>query len=518
MTNNITKVYLLNVPLENDYKNTLYFSSEADQQSYFSGRKVKTYTNFTYQRKDNFIRVPDIYDSLLNCNYVMYQNAAYNNKWFYAFITDMKYIDDGRTDVYIETDCFQTWYFEMAVKPSFIEREHVSDDTIGANTIPEGLEMGDFVANSHRRDTKLDNLQIILGVTEKPESFDPYSGGLNGNIYSGITYLNYPVKDYADVNALVTAYSKGHAEAIKCMFMAPEFLTEGTDIAENVVGNSTEPKEYNITYAKDYYMNGEKDNIKNNKLFTFPFNYLLVSNNNGSAAVYKYEYFSGDEIQFKVQGVLTPGCSIRMVPQNYKGTTALDEEGINLGKYPICNWASDVYTNWLTQNSVNIGISLVTGVAQVAGGVAATVATAGTGAVLGGGAIVGGVSTIANTLGEIHKQSFTPPQAEGNLNCGDVITSSGKNAFHFYNMSMKKEYIKIIDEFFTMFGYKVNRVKTPNKNHRARFWYTKTIDVNIDGPIPNKDMQVIKDAYNKGITFWRNAADINNYTLTNNIV
>ena len=53
---NITKVYLLNVPLENDYMHTLYFDSLEAQQSYFQSRIVKSFTEFSYQRKDGFIR------------------------------------------------------------------------------------------------------------------------------------------------------------------------------------------------------------------------------------------------------------------------------------------------------------------------------------------------------------------------------------------------------------------------------------------------------------------------------
>ena len=75
----------------------------------------------------------------------------------------------------------------------------------------------------------------------------------------------------------------------------------------------------------------------------------------------------------------------------------------------------------------------------------------------------------------------------------------------------------VIDKYFDMFGYKVNRVKLPNKAHRGRWWYTKTIDVNIDGAIPNDDLNKIKDVYNKGITFWRNSDEIQNYSLSNGI-
>lgn len=52
------------------------------------------------------------------------------NKWFYAFITNMTYVNDNRTDITITTDVFQTWQFDINFKESFIEREMiaVSDD------------------------------------------------------------------------------------------------------------------------------------------------------------------------------------------------------------------------------------------------------------------------------------------------------------------------------------------------------------------------------------------------------
>ena len=34
------------------------------------------------------------------------------------------------------------------MKPSFIEREHVSDDTIGIHTVPEGLETGPYTVDA----------------------------------------------------------------------------------------------------------------------------------------------------------------------------------------------------------------------------------------------------------------------------------------------------------------------------------------------------------------------------------
>ena len=99
---NTTKAILLNVPLENDYKHTLYFTSKDEQEEYFKSRMVRTYNDFSYQRKDEPVRISTVdsnglvseYDDLIKAgvNYIMYQNSYYTDKWFYAFITDIKYI------------------------------------------------------------------------------------------------------------------------------------------------------------------------------------------------------------------------------------------------------------------------------------------------------------------------------------------------------------------------------------------------------------------------------------------
>lgn len=531
---NITKVYLLAVPLEKDYLHTLYFESASSQNSYFRGRIRKSYTDFSYQRKDGVIRVPEHIDTLINagCNYVMYQNAAYSNKWFYAFIEDMEYINDARTDVKIRTDCMQTWMFDITVKPSFVEREHAVTDEPGENTIEEGLELGEYICNLHSTsEYGGDGLSIVIGATKTADG-ENVQGMLYNNIYSGVRYYSFSPSNTDGVNEFLSEYdADGIGEAITCMFIAPSWLAPIR--SDHVVAGS------NLTY--DYYINssGNVDGVtktltkgtidgytpRNKKLLTFPYRYLLVSNNAGASVPFKYELFkSNDKIIapcFVIEGVLNPGCSIRMVPLYYNGIYRNDEHGVNMGKFPALNWTSDIYTNWLTQNGVNIAIQLVTGVAQIGVGAAmaaGTVATGGLTGIMAGGTIVGGVTQISNTLAQVHQQSFSPPQAKGNLNSGDVVTATERNDFHFYDMTVKKEYARIIDEYFDMYGYKCHRVKIPAKGHRSTYWYTKTIDANIVGNIPQQDLQVIKDCYNRGITFWRNHGAFKDYSVANNVV
>lgn len=541
---NITKVYLLNVPLENDYRHTIYFASKADQTSYFSSKVLSKhkYTDFSYQRKEGYIRIPAQFDDVIGCNYVMYQNTAYSDKWFYAFITDIKYINDERTDVYIETDVMQTWLFDYSVKESFVEREHVSDDTIGIHTIPEQLETGDYIINDRIKYGKLGYSRYIVGATVN--LFDSAFPNLEAGLYNGVStgFRYYFFNDTATLGGVLADLADaGKSDAISCIFMAPrEFLPlEGEDYTAQRVMESVGVQSYNwssSTYAgvaqgkitKPASINGYVP--KNNKLFTYPYCYLNMSNNAGNSAIYKYEYFyNGSICDFKINFALTPGCSIRLIPLYYNNLSENNDEGLNAGKYPICGWNTDVYTNWLTQNSVNIAtsyassaISIGASLASIIGGAVAS--ATGAGAAVGVPAIIGGVTGIAtgvtgvaSTMGEVYQHSLQPPQSQGNVNAGDVMCAQGDLTFTAYRMSIKAEYAKIIDQYFTMFGYKVNTVKVPNKNHRARFWYTKTLDVNIDGAIPQDDLQKIKNCYNTGITFWKNGTTINDYSTANGI-
>lgn len=528
----VTEVYLLNVPIENDYKHTLYFTSKSAQETYFKSKKVANYSydDFSFQQTNGMMRLPISYDNAVNCNYVMYKN---NSKWYYAFIVEYQYHGDDQTNIKIETDVIQTWLFDYQIRPSFVEREHVDDDTIGLHTFPEGLEMGEYVVNKKHVYNPFTNLKVVVAVTETPTGYSEEIMKYYNGIYSGVFFYAFDNNHagYKTIQTFLDGYAEaGKNDAIQCMFLAPALMCrtahdEDSNRNDYYVSSSMETHLVDVNILKSTLLVDKSYKPKNKKLYCYPYKYLLVSNNNGTSAIFQFEHFkpgsSGEAISFRLDGCLTPGCSIRAVPMNYKGTEAFensthyDEEGINMGKYPILNWQSDVYTNWLTQNGVNIGMNLLSGVGNVIAGGASM---AYTGGVVGGANVGSGVSQIASQIGQMHQMSMMPPQANGNLNSGDVITASGKNSLFFYSMSIKDEYIRIIDEYFSMFGYKCNRVKVPNKNHRPGWWYTKTIDANIMGNVPQSDLQLIKTCYNNGITFWKDTENVKNYSINNQLV
>lgn len=157
-----TNIRILKTPFEIDENNQLTFTDTTAQETYFKSLPYIEEEECYYQRKDNVIRFPAHIDTILEYNYVMYQNDNYSNKWFYAFITKMEYLNDNTTLITIETDVFQTWQFDIIYKRSFVEREHVNNDTVGLHTIPEGLETGEYIIDSVDHDSSLNTLVYII--------------------------------------------------------------------------------------------------------------------------------------------------------------------------------------------------------------------------------------------------------------------------------------------------------------------------------------------------------------------
>ena len=90
-----TEIRLLKCPIESDNRNQITFADATAQYNYFNGLAQIVADGCTYLRADSVIRFPNHIDNILGYNYVMYQNEAYSNKWFYAFITKMDYINDN---------------------------------------------------------------------------------------------------------------------------------------------------------------------------------------------------------------------------------------------------------------------------------------------------------------------------------------------------------------------------------------------------------------------------------------
>ena len=547
-----TDIILYKSDLELDNTNQLKFNTWTDQWNYFSNLPHIYLDNATYQRKEGVIRFPttDIsFDELIRYNYVSYKNEAYANKTFFAYVKNMRYVNDGMTEIEIETDPYQSWQFDLIYRRCFVEREHVRDDTIGKHTIPEGLETGEYIIQSitdNEKDsfnylkpgsTAYDHPIIVMATSDTGGTSVPSGSKLYGGIYSGLYYLAFPTGGDAEnfIYDLTTGFSS-KVDAIYAIFMVPAslldlrgsdyFTPSGKNYEMAFVPYTTESTYMLTGSIIDTYTLGSSYHPKNNKTLCFPYRYITVSNNAGSTNHYKYEYFEHEDIagtpnqcMFAIEGTVSIGCSIKCTPRNYNisytdpNVNTQLIEGVDAYKLPTCTWLTDPFLNWLSENSINI----IGGTAVEVGEIVAGMAMMSSNPAMGGVMAVGGATGIFNTVKEGFQKALDPKTANGGQNQGNYNFAKGLG-FSVYKYSIRDEYAKIIDDYFTMFGYKVNALKVPNIHSRKNWNYVKTIDCNFSGDIPGKDLVKLRQMFDNGITIWHNPSTFLDYSQSNYII
>ena len=548
------------VNFDNSYKHTMTFGSASAQADYFSSvcSEALSKEDYTYVRQDNTIRVPFNAERLYTYNYVMYQNANYGSKWFYAFIVGVNYLNKQTTELVLELDVMQTWYFDYELTECFVEREHVNDDTIGAHLNPEPEMPFELEAKGRYSDGELSNSYVIVQTNARPtkgllgdDVAESVAGGIYNRVFSGGKYYAFPPsQDGMDElkEWLIGLNKAGAAESISCIFMFPYvFLPHiGGDMG---VTENTNAESYTRTTNRPTSLGGGYV-PHNKKLFTYPYCYCLFDDNNGHKAEYRYEFWSGATNTYSVQSSLDPTAMCIVAPQNYNGIANNVTEAFTFSLTSQCSWVYSSYQNWVAQNSlsnltsagINVALMAIpaargisTAAKMLSAGKGIRTATAGTArgemlegahyraasraginaAKSNGGAISAGIGAmgLANLAGEIYRQSKIPDIQKG-ASSGNTLFANQYMTYNVCQMVIREEYARIIDGFMDMYGYQVDSVKTPNRTGRPNWNYVKCQNACMHGNVPADDMALINDIYNSGITFWH-TSDIGNYSLNN---
>lgn len=525
------------VRLDPRYEHSIYFASQAEQSAYFAGKVVKTFSAYSYIRRTWTIKVQSSMNAARTWNYLFFQNPG--EQTFYYFITGIEYVNDSTVELSLEMDVLQTYLFSMTLLPCFVERQHVTSDGIGEHTVEEGLDVGELVSNGS---VNIDpgNLCIMVMSTINPNIADGSSPALPymyNRVFSGVKIWAVAQTRWAAWGEKLEELNEaGQSEAIVAMWMYPMQLVKlggdaswtGDDLAVPVEGAYAQGETL-IVYSLEKQLttvNGYKP--KNNKLFCYPYNFVYCTNNTGNSAVYKYERFSGENMGFSLSGSLAPDGGVHLTPRYYNGLDYNYHEGMTLNGYPSCAWNSDIYKLWLAQNQGQNTMSAVSGALKIVGGVGLAVAGAaatstGVGAVVGAGGVGAGITTavsgakqIAGLLAQNHDKDVVPPQAKGTFSSSVNITNN-MLAFTLHYKSVTTETARIIDDYFTMYGYRINRVQTPNIKARKAFTYVKTIGCQIRGRMCTDDMVKIESIFDNGITFWKDGNKIADYSQDNSI-
>lgn len=527
-----SEIYFVSVPWKTD--NT-HVTDDATTITKLLANPIQVVTNYTYQRMDSVIRAGKHIDDLITANYVLYRNSAYSTRWFCAYITKMTYKNDGMTEVAIATDHWQTWRDKISLKSCFVEREHVADDTLGKNTIDEGLETGEHIAASEELAVFNSQIVIVVAVTAIPDpqyppftpggtpppistagyDFLPTGGNMYDGVYSGAKLYAFGLGDGEDLNAFLGTYTQyGGDQYVIAVYVANALFLglivspdDKIDPANRVITPSTTPRgNYQSTLVNRTMNTIDGYTPKNNKMFCYPYNFEYVHNNNGSSLTLRYEDFAPfGKIERHLKGIMTaPNGVIKMQFTN-QINEANKDLAITLNGFPLCSWQSNAYMSWLANNAGSI-------FAQSAGNVISLGSSALTGNPIG---VLSGVAGIASQLASYRDQSRNHSKLEGTMSSPIVNTAFNEQTFFTQRRTVRAEYARIIDEFFSAYGYKVNRHKVPSLTSRPSFNFIKTQGCVVAGAIPEDAEKAIVSMFDAGVTIWHTYENIGNYAIAN---
>lgn len=518
-----TEVKLLkNVPISNNYKDTLYFETYTAQNNYFLSKAVWSSSNHTYQRlSENQIKVDTPIDDIYDCNYLMFRNTSFENKWFYAFITAVEYVNNNATKITYEIDIIQTWWFKIELTPCMVIRQHAINDGIYVNCEPEDFNMKAEYVNYHTNLlSQADTNTVIITYTtghwdstdDKWVTYTPSTSMVEG-VYCPLEVHKWEstgLWDFTRLSSYIhSIVDNGHEDDIIAVVCGPGY-------ARGI--SASTPRSEDKTFAKSTLRSGAFQGYspRNNKLYNYPF-CKIVLEKPGVIQEYAYEDFrSGtgttqlDNIVFNVNGVSVPTPALYVYPKNYRGETNNYNAGLELSDFPICPIKGDTFKMWVVQNTGNI-------VSNFAAGLAATAVSA----ISPTGDFVGtkigirqSIQTLGNAVGKYFEYQNKPDNVHG-FQKGNIMSNINQNTVWLNGKTLDYWQARQVDTYFDMFGYKENHVMMPNIHARQNWTYIQTGGCTVLGDAPASVKAFIASRFDAGITWWADHAHVGDYTRSN---
>ena len=534
-----SEIYLLkDVPFSPNYENTGLFPSKLAQETLFKQKAFFHAKECTYIRETGVIRLEIPISTAYQCNYIMYKNTNFYDKWFYAFCTGVRYVNNTTSEFTFSLDIMQTWLFDYTLKQCFIERAHTGSDNAGDNLVPEGLETGEMLyAYSYKLPASYGKIYIAATFDK---NLNNYMGGMTNNVYTGLC-----INEFTSASA-ATQFIQQATEANKLSGIVAVFQSI------NYNTNTTLTVNQNQQALFQGYV------PKNKKLYTYPYSFLQVLGNDGGNAIFRWEYFSTfGSGQFRI--LVSPSISSQMMitPTNYKGKSGYNPaERMIIENVMLCSWNGDTFKANLAQTigkyAVPAEVAVMTGAALLdkirgssesapvwAGGTDASnqeeinrriermeVVNPAAAAYLRSqygdtqtqtikpiksspSAVESAstftqdiLNTIQKTLAAVHSPESMARQAQNPGSSTDILYMIQEKAPYFITMGISRYYAEIIDNYFTLYGYALNRSDVPWRKARERFTYLKTAGCIVEGSFPANMAQAIENVYNNGTRFW----------------
>lgn len=417
-----SQIWLLrNVPLKPDYEHTILFTNESEQFRYFVAGDAPRFSpmhfdSLSYQRVNRgTLRVSLNADIAVmrGYNYMVFENQEYTwnpdyvpdaaergAKFYYAFITEITYINNNVCEISYVIDVMQSFMFNYTMQKCFVIREHTISDIIGEHTLPEPIEAGDYVYDAPMVLDLMDNWQVTdtpfysgnnyvliastftfsisssgewRPVKTNPVQRDIYSSDSNFRsfLYNGLFYNVF--MDSMSVNTFlahaVDVINGDYSAGIAGIFMVPAIHVplETDTYPPTIKYPEAKIIDRAVRFA-DYWTLPGYVKPKNNKLYTSPYTFFQATSPNGDELSFAQEQFNIDMTAERKCFFISESFVLSACPQldfslgartkefdgfsgnRYKNQRFNNNFRLTISNFPMCSYYTDAFQAWLAQN------------------------------------------------------------------------------------------------------------------------------------------------------------------------
>lgn len=433
-------------------------------------------------------------------------------------------------------------------------------------TFNHGTEIHDVFGNF---------VYVVAATFDK--NFNNAVGGLQNGFYSGLAFNVFD--NVNDINNfLLSAASNNKSDGIVNIFMAPNAFVSypgmeeidvyiPRDIWDDIYRDNIGyvPRNW-ILYTAPFCKIVFTDN--NGTIAEYYPQFFTDLYYDERDQKYKYE--------FKCTCVCAGSNEFSIFPMNYKGTIRNYNEQIVLNITPQCAFATDSYRAWLAQNSAKMGVESAyasknaalanekamytkiyadkrAGLEQASANFNAVTEAIGNtvnqgtpGALIANAAMAAGQVIITNAKNQLAESenwenyalsklatrndyahtigllnaaagvaSTMPPHASGAAS-GMAGTVNGAYRLSCYLCVPCGGMLRKLDQYFNMWGYRVDRLEIPDFKTRKYWNYIRCSMFNAEGTnIPGAYFDIIKTIFERGITFWHDPTHFLDYSQDN---
>ena len=551
-----------NFPI-NDYSNQVYYSDREKRDKEFDkyvNRKFENISQNDKSKRTIKLNMSYYVGNFFNYGYFLDKE---HNKRYYIFIDSVEWNTNGTSCIlHYSYDYFQTYCYQFVFDESFVEREHVSNDDFGKHIIDEGLPIDEYKVTQNSlligSNTNLgwyycvtisDTNQILSPTSEtsnplptvcQPSKYELSTTILFSDDLSNITSFLNKLVEKNKIDSIGGLYAVPKVALSNVTTHEAYYLDGGSAHMQYVGKNNSLPtmfkysKKVSRYFGSKAYDDNAKENDetkyqpRNSKCLTYPYQFINITNNNGSNLVGQFELGNDKKtVKYHYYFPCIEGNTSYGYLADYDGVSKNFDKSLQGQTNPELPYITNTFSAYLSanQNSIanqydtierNLDYANKKTNVDTAFGLAGGLLSMATGSFQGGMGIAQSLASgimgyegnqlTAKNQRKAIEASLADQQSRGNIAHGSFMgtacITSGQWGFKAQLYQVTNENIKMIDDYFSMFGYKVNVIKKPQFTSRKYWNYLKTSGCNVIGNIPQDALTTIKNMFDEGTTIW----------------